>query len=103
LVGIYIPTGVFFDIPVALVMGVLAFAMRLGKFPVTPLLIGYVLGPQLEFNLSQAAIYKGDMTPLAYLGTSPLAIVLFSVAGLFLFMPILKPIMQLGKRVNPAG
>ena len=43
------------------------------------------------------------MTLLAYLGTSPLAIVLFSVAGLFLFMPILKPIMQLGKRVNPAG
>jgi len=103
LVGVYIPTGVFFDIPVALVMGIIAFAMRLGKFPVTPLLIGYVLGPQLEFNLSQAAIYKDDMTLLAYLGTSPLAIVLFSVAGLFLFMPILKPIMQLGKRVNPAG
>ena len=62
-----------------------------------------VLGPQLEFNLSQAAIYMGDMTLLAYLGTSPLAIVLFSVAGLFLFMPMLKPIMQFGKRVNPVG
>jgi hypothetical protein len=43
------------------------------------------------------------MTLLAYLGTSPLAIVLFSVAGLFLFMPMLKPILQFGKRVHQAG
>jgi putative tricarboxylic transport membrane protein len=90
LIGVYIPSGLFSDIPLTLVIGVLAFGMRLFNFPVTPLLIGYVLGPQLEFNMSQAAIYKGDMSLLAYLGTSPLAIVLFLVAGLFLFAPIIK-------------
>ncbi|WP_163337997.1 tripartite tricarboxylate transporter permease [Desulfopila sp. IMCC35008] len=90
LVGVYIPSGVFFDVPVALAIGLLAFAMRLYEFPITPLLIGYVLGPQLEFNMSQAAIYKGDMSLPAYLGSSPLAIVLFTVAALFLLMPILK-------------
>ena len=94
LVGVYIPSGLFFDIPVALAIGVLAFGMRLGKFPITPLLIGYVLGPQLEFNLSQAAIYKGDMPLVAYLCSSPLAIVLFMIALLFLITPMLKPLFQ---------
>lgn len=98
LVGVYIPSGVFFDIPVALVIGLLAFAMRLYEFPITPLLIGYVLGPQLEFNMSQAAIYKGDMSLLAYVGNSPLAILLFSVAGLFLFTPIIKSFLQAVRR-----
>lgn len=98
LVGVYIPSGVFFDVPVALVIGLLAFGMRLYEFPITPLLIGYVLGPQLEFNMSQAAIYKGDMSLIAYLGSSPLAIVLFLVAGLFLFTPILKSIFQAARR-----
>jgi putative tricarboxylic transport membrane protein len=83
---------------ITLVIGVLAFGMRLFNFPVTPLLIGYVLGPQLEFNMSQAAIYKGDMSLLAYLWTSPVAIVLFIVAGLFLFSPILKSFYLLVRR-----
>lgn len=90
LIGVYIPSGLFSDVPVTLVIGMLAFGMRLYNFPVTPLLIGYVLGPQLEFNMSQAAIYMGDMSLLAYVLTSPLAVVLFLVAGLFLFVPILK-------------
>ena len=92
LVGVYIPSGLLLDIPISLAIGVVAFGMRIGKFPITPLLIGYVLGPQLEFNLSQAAIYKGDMSVWAYLATSPLAIVLFTIAALFLLTPILKPL-----------
>lgn len=92
LVGVYIPSGLLLDIPISLAIGVMAFGMRIGKFPITPLLIGYVLGPQLEFNLSQAAIYKGDMSVWAYLATSPLAIVLFTIAALFLLTPILKPL-----------
>lgn len=98
LIGVYIPSGMFFDVPVALAIGLVAFAMRLYEFPITPLLIGYVLGPQLEFNMSQAAIYKGDMSLFAYVGNSPLAMVLFFVAALFLLMPILKPIFQAARK-----
>lgn len=97
LVGVYIPSGMFFDVPLALAIGVMAFGMRLYNFPVTPLLIGYVLGPQLEFNLSQAAIYRGDMSVFSYVTTSPLAMVLFSIAGLFLFLPILRSMFLAGK------
>jgi putative tricarboxylic transport membrane protein len=98
LVGVYIPSGVFFDVPVALAIGLVAFGMRLYDFPITPLLIGYVLGPQLEFNMSQAAIYKGDMSLVHYIGNSPLAMVLFSIAAMFLLMPIFKSFLQVTKK-----
>jgi putative tricarboxylic transport membrane protein len=92
MIGVYIPRGNFFDVPIALIIGVVAFLMRIGRFPITPLLIGYVLGPELEQRLSQAAVYKGDMPLFAYLSTSPLAMVLFIVAAFFLFYPMLKPL-----------
>jgi putative tricarboxylic transport membrane protein len=92
LIGVYIPRGNLFDVPVALVIGLMAFLMRIGNFPITPLLIGYVLGPELEKRLSQAAVYKGDMSLIDYVSTSPLAIVLFLAAAFFLFYPMLRPI-----------
>lgn len=100
LVGVYIPSGMFFDVPLALFIGIIAFGLRIFKFPITPLIIGYVLGPQLEFNLSQAAIYRDDMSLLAYVGTSPLAITLFLVAAFFLFTPIIKSILGVGNKKN---
>jgi len=72
ILGVYLPRGNMFDIWMALAIGVVAFGMRLGDFPVAPLLIGYVLGPQFEYRIGQAAIYKGDMSLPAYLMTSPL-------------------------------
>ncbi|MCG8617535.1 MAG: tripartite tricarboxylate transporter permease [Desulfobacterales bacterium] len=89
-IGVYLPRGNMFDVPVALIIGLSAFGLRLGGFPITPLIIGYVLGPELEYRLGQAAVYKGDMSVPAYIGTSPIAIVLFSVALIFLLLPLLR-------------
>jgi putative tricarboxylic transport membrane protein len=89
-IGVYLPRGNMFDVPVALVIGIAAFAFRIGGFPITPLIIGYVLGPELERSLGQAAVYKGDMSVIAYIGTSPIAMVLFAAAFLFLIIPIAK-------------
>jgi putative tricarboxylic transport membrane protein len=94
LIGVYIPRGNLFDVPVALVIGLAAFFMRIGNFPITPLLIGYVLGPELEKRLSQAAVYKGDMSLIEYVSTSPLAIILFLAAAFFLFYPMLRPLKE---------
>lgn len=89
-VGVYLPRGNFFDVPVALLIGIAAFALRIGKFPMTPFIIGYVLGPQLEYRLGQAAVYKGDMNLIEFISTSPIAIVLFSAAFLFLAVPLVR-------------
>lgn len=93
-VGVYLPRGNMFDVPVALVIGVSAFGLRISGFPITPLIIGYVLGPELEYRLGQAAVYKGDMSVIQYIGTSPIAVVLFSVALVFLAIPIIRNLIQ---------
>jgi putative tricarboxylic transport membrane protein len=101
LIGVYIPRGNLFDLPVALLIGMAAFLMRIGHFPIAPLLIGYVLGPELEMRLSQAAVYKGDMSLVEYVGTSPLAMVLFLAAAFFLFYPMLRPLLAGAKTKKP--
>ncbi len=93
-IGVYLPRGNLFDIPVALVIGIIAFGLRIGGFPITPLIIGYVLGPQLEYRIGQAAVYKGDLSLHSYISTSPIAIVLFTVAFLFLTLPMVSPLLK---------
>ena len=102
-VGVYLPRGNMFDIPVALTIGVSAFALRLGGFPITPLIIGYVLGPELEYRLGQAAVYKGDMSVIEYISTSPIAIVLFSLSLIFLAIPVLRSLAESMKRNRNAS
>ena len=99
-VGVYLPRGNMFDVPVALIIGVAAFALRIGGFPITPLIIGYVLGPQLEYQLGQASVYRGDMSILTYIGTSPIACVLFTVAFIFLVLPICKSVLETLRKRN---
>ena len=80
LIGVYLPRSSMFDIWVTLVIGVVAFLMRLTDFPVAPLLIGYVLSNQLEYRMSQVAIYMGGGSLADYTLEHPVAIVLFAVA-----------------------
>lgn len=93
-IGVYLPRGNMFDVPVALVIGLAAFGLRIGGFPITPLIIGYVLGPELEYRLGQAVIYQGDMSVLEYIASSPIAMVLFGTAFIFLTLPIVKSGME---------
>lgn len=90
LVGVYLPRSNMFDVWMALLIGILAFAARMAHFPVAPLLIGYVLSGQLEYRVGQAALYKGD-TPLpGYLLEHPVALVLFGIALLLLIGPFFR-------------
>ena len=43
-----------FDLALLLVLGLLGFAMRRFGIPVLPLIIGVILGPRLEEQLSEA-------------------------------------------------
>ncbi len=90
LIGVYLPRGSLFDVWIALGFGILAFFMRIGGFPIAPLLIGYVLSYQLEYRLAQAVVYKGD-TPLpSYLAGHPVALLLFGIAALLLIAPVFR-------------
>jgi putative tricarboxylic transport membrane protein len=63
LVGAYSPRNTMFDVWVALVFGVLGFVMKKRKWPLAPLILGFVLGDMFERALRQSlALSGGDPT-----------------------------------------
>lgn len=94
LLGVYLPRSNMFDVWMALLIGVMAFFMRFADFPVAPFLIGYVLSPQLEYRLGQAAIYKGSTPLWDYMLTAPLSLILFGVAALLFLSPLLAQVIS---------
>lgn len=63
--GAYAASTSPFDLGLLLVLGVLGFAMRRFGIPVLPLIIGVILGPRLEEQLSEAlAISRGAYSTL---------------------------------------
>ncbi|HXH80256.1 tripartite tricarboxylate transporter permease [Nocardioides sp.] len=63
--GAYSASASPFDLGLLLVLGALGFAMRRFAIPVLPLIIGVILGPRLEEQLSEALdISRGDYSTL---------------------------------------
>ena len=94
MVGSFICRNNFFDLWAALFIGVCAFGFRIGNFPLSPALIGYILGPQLEYQFSQVIIYKNNSSWGEYMLEHPLAIVLFVIVIVLLVKPLLKSFRQ---------
>ncbi len=91
--GTYAIHHSFFDVIVMLGAGLLAFMMRLFGFPVSPVLIAFILTPILENNFRQALqLEGGNVAPLF---TSPIAAGIWCVLGLLLLWgpltQLLKP------------
>lgn len=63
-VGAYVAEFRFFDLWVMFGMGVLGFVLEQFRFPLAPVVLGFVMGPLLEENLRRALLLaEGDMTP----------------------------------------
>ncbi|MEO7351186.1 MAG: tripartite tricarboxylate transporter permease [Marmoricola sp.] len=78
--GAYSASTSPFDLGLLLVLGVLGFAMRRFGIPVLPLIIGVILGPRLEEQLSEALqISRGDYSTL---WGEPVAIICYLLMGL---------------------
>jgi len=81
-VGAYAAEFRFFDLWVMLGVGMLGFFLERYRFPLAPVVLGFVMGPLLEENLRRALVLtKGDMSPFL---TRPYA-ALFSITILLLF------------------
>ncbi|MCR1782152.1 tripartite tricarboxylate transporter permease [Nocardioides carbamazepini] len=71
-----------FDLALLLVLGILGFFMRRFGIPVLPLIIGVILGPKLEEQLTTALkISQGDVSTL---WSEPVAVVVYAVMALLL-------------------
>lgn len=58
-VGAYSPRNSLFDVWVALVFGVIGYAMRKFSWPPAPMILGFILGPMLEQHLNNSLSMGG--------------------------------------------
>jgi putative tricarboxylic transport membrane protein len=96
-VGAFSMNNSLFDVWLMICFSVVGYLMLKGGIPITPLVLGYVLGPMVETNLRRAmVIYNGDF--FAVLG-NPVAGVFFVLALFALTKPIL---VFLARRIRKA-
>ena len=92
LLGAYALNASTFDVQVAIVIGILGFLFRRFGIPITPLILGLILGPNLELQFRRALqISAGDYGTL---WASPLSKILYFVLLLALFTPIISRVMR---------
>ena len=92
LLGAYAINTSVFDVQVAIVIGLVGFLFRRFGMPITPLILGLILGPNLELQFRRALqISGGDYSTLI---ASPLSKILYAVLFIALFTPIITRIMK---------
>jgi putative tricarboxylic transport membrane protein len=85
LLGAYALNGSIFDLQVALAIGVVGFLFRRFGMPITPLILGLILGPNLELQFRRALqISAGDYGTLI---ATPLSKILYTSLILVLVAP----------------
>ncbi|MCT4541693.1 tripartite tricarboxylate transporter permease, partial [Pseudomonas aeruginosa] len=92
-VGVYAVHSTTFDLVLMVVLGVLGYILRKMHFPMSPLILGFVLGEMLEQNLRRAlSISNGNMS---ILWDSSVAKVLLALAIMVIVVP---PVLRLLRR-----
>ena len=96
-VGIYSISHSTFDLKFMVVFGIAGYIFRKLEVPIVPIILGMLLGPEVEKNLSHALVISDGSW--AILWGSPLAISLwaFSIAGLslpYVIGPLMRMRMQ---------
>ncbi|MFE9659760.1 tripartite tricarboxylate transporter permease [Streptomyces sp. NPDC005955] len=87
LLGTYAVNGSAFDVGVLLVFGLAGYLMRRFGFPVSPMIVGAILGPLAEVQLRRALdIAGGDVTTLV---STPFTIVVYATLAVVLLGGIL--------------
>ncbi len=86
IVGSFAINNTGFDIGIMLIAGVVAYVLEANDFPITPLILGVVLGAMLEDNFVSSMI-KSDGNLLAFV-SRPIAGVLGLLTLLIWFLPL---------------
>ena len=87
-VGAFSNNNRAFDIAMLGVFGIYGMLLQKFDFPVTPLIIGYIVGPIAEQNLRRALILsEGSFVPMFQ---SPIAVFFLILAGVSVFLSVRK-------------
>jgi putative tricarboxylic transport membrane protein len=79
-VGAYSIRNAMLDVWFAVASGILGYVMRKFDWPIAPLLLGFILGPMLEYSFRQSM----NMGGLVVLVSRPVPLVFFVLTGLML-------------------
>lgn len=97
-IGVYSINSTTFDLVFMVALGVFGYFLRKTNFPLSALILGYVLGELMEDNLRRAlSISQGE---LSILWSSNISIVLWILAILMVFMPIIRKLYR--RKFRPA-
>jgi putative tricarboxylic transport membrane protein len=99
--GVFSSTRSTYHLYLMIGLGVLGYVMRVFDIPVAPMIVGLILGPVMEAQLSRAlSISQGD--PSVFV-TRPAAIILFSLAALAIAAPHLPRLVRLLRGEAPGA
>lgn len=98
-VGVYSIHSTTFDLILMVGLGIFGYFLRKLHFPLSALILGYVLGELMESNLRRAlSISQGE---LSILWGSPITVVLWTLAGVMVVLPIYRAVSK-KKKVKTA-
>jgi len=83
-IGAYAFNNSLFDVFIMGVAGFLGYWLRAYRYPLPPILIGFIVAPLIEDNLRRALSMSGG--DVGYLFGSPLAITLYALCALFVVL-----------------
>ncbi|NNM31293.1 MAG: tripartite tricarboxylate transporter permease [Akkermansiaceae bacterium] len=87
-IGSFALSNRIFDVWVMLAFGLLGFVLEWRRIPLAPFVIGFVLGPIAEENLSAGLVSSGgSLLPVV---TRPISLAFVAVAALLLVVPLLR-------------
>ena len=89
-VGSYSSNNRVFDIAVMIAFGVLGFIMKRHKYPLAPMVVGFILAPMLEENLRRSLMRsKGSLLPMVQ---SPIAVVFLALTAAVLVYTVVSEV-----------
>lgn len=88
MVGSFAVRNNWFDVVLALVIGLVGYGFRTIGIPLAPMVLGLILGPILERNLYQSIVYYSGRTGL--LLHNPIAFIFMLLALLTIIVPLIN-------------
>ena len=97
-IGAYSDTNSIFTIVLLLICGLIAFLMAWGEFPITPLILAYILSPMLETHLRRGISYS--RTGVWVFFTRPISLILILISVFSIVYAFLKPTLRARKKLK---
>jgi putative tricarboxylic transport membrane protein len=94
-VGSYALNNNYFDVMVMFLAGVIGYFMVKLEFPVSPVILGLILGPIMESNFRRSLLMSQGNLAVFY--TRPITLVLLIFALVTLLGPIISKLIKISK------